>query len=328
MRFVLIVFCFFSIGKTLSQGCCSGGSGSPIAGGVSQGVFQAHQMEFAVNYQLVNTNKFMVGDKDTASLFDNLNSNYLYARIAYGITEKLTMSIESGYFINKTQYGLEKMDTVKSSGIADLILFPRYSLYTRNTDKTKTEITVGMGFKIPLGKYNDSDVVYRNPSTGAKYYTTSPPTVQPTNGSQDFIFYGFLFRSYTEKEINLFTNILYIKKGWNPLGQKFGDYASVGLFTSKTFLKKIGITLQVRGEFIAKMQYDKNVDMLALYNIDVYSTGSRKVFITPQLSYFRKNFTAYILSEFPIYQYVNGTQIASEHQFTFGLSYRFFVKRA
>jgi hypothetical protein len=311
-----------------SQGCCSGGSGSPIAGGASQGVLQERQMELAGNYQFLSTDRFLVKDRDTTSLFENLNSNYLYGRIAYGVTQKLTMSIESGYFINKTQYGLEKKDTVKSSGIADLIIFPRYNIYTKNTEIAKTEITVGMGFKIPLGKYNDSTVVYRDPRTNARYYTTSPPTIQPTNGSHDFIFYAFFFKGYTEKKFKVFANMIYIKKGWNPLGQKFGDYSSIGLFISQTIIKKLALTLQVRGEHVTRMKFDHNVDMLALYNIDVSSTGSRKIFLAPQISYSTGKFILYALYETPMYQYVNGTQVGSQHQLTAGLSYRFFTSSA
>lgn len=152
--------------KLYSQGCCSGGSGSPIAGGASQGVLQERQFEIAPNYQYTGTNKFMVGDKDTTKLFDYLFSNYLYMRFAYGVTDRFTMSIESGYFFNKTQYGFQKSDTIKSSGIGDLIIFPRYSVYTRNTEKTRTEITLGMGMKIPLGKHNDSTLVFTDQNTG------------------------------------------------------------------------------------------------------------------------------------------------------------------
>ncbi len=326
-QFLLFCFLFFISIHMYSQGCCSGGSGSPIAGGTSQGVLQERQVEVAANYQYAGSNKFKVRDSDTVSLFDNLYSNYLYMRLAYGLTDKLTMSVESGYFVNKTQIGLHKVDTISSSGIGDLILFPRYSIFTRNTEKTRTEITLGLGYKIPLGKYNDSTVVYADPNSGKKYYTTSPPTVQPTNGSQDFIFYGFLYRGYPDKKFRIFSNLIYIKKGWNPLGQKFGDYASVGLFAGKTFFKKLGVTLQVRGEWINKMKWDHNIDMLALYNIDVKSTGSKSIFFVPQLSFTQKNFIIYALSEIPLYQYVNGTQVVSQYQFTAGISYRFFVNK-
>jgi len=209
MKLVASVFLVvvFSI-KIYSQGCCSGGSGSPIAGGDSQGVLQDRQMEISANYQYLSSNKFKVGDRDTAHLFDNLHSNYLYARLAYGVTKDLTISIESGYFLNKTQIGLNKSDTVKSAGFGDLIIFPRYDILNKTTESTRTEITLGLGYKIPIGKYNDSNVVYTNPYTQQKYYTTSPPTVQPTNGSQDFIFYGFVFREYTKNKFKIFGNAL------------------------------------------------------------------------------------------------------------------------
>lgn len=47
MRLLIICFLWFVFpNNSFSQGCCSGGSGSPIAGGVSQGVLQEGQMEF------------------------------------------------------------------------------------------------------------------------------------------------------------------------------------------------------------------------------------------------------------------------------------------
>jgi hypothetical protein len=311
-----------------SQGCCSGGSGSPIAGGASQGVLQENQAEAAMNYQYLSTNRFFTADRDTAALFDRLSSNYLYGRLAFGVTDKLTLSLETGYFLDKTQYSHKRKDTIRSSGIADVIIFPRYSVFVRNTELTKTEVTLGLGMKLPVGSYNDSTVVYRHPVTGKKYYTTSPPTIQPTNGSQDFIFYAFFFRGYTEKKFRVFSNLIYIRKGWNPLGQKFGDYYSVGLFAGQTVMKKVNLTLQLRGEIVSRMQFDKSVDMLALYNIDVNSTGGRKMFISPQLGYSTKGWTFYALYEFPVYQYLNGTQVGSLHQLTAGLAYRFFVRSA
>lgn len=326
MRFLILFFaiCIIPI-KTHAQGCCSGGSGSPLAGGTSQGVLLDRQMEIGINYQHIKTNKFFVKDRDTLAMFDKLTSNYLYFRLGYGLTKDLTLSVETGYFINKTQIGKDRADTIASSGIGDLILFPKYDLYNRTTEKKRTEVTIGLGYKLPLGKSDDSTLVFTDPTTGTKYYTTSPPTVQPTSGSQDLIFYGFLFRGYPLKNFHVFSNIIYIKKGWNSMGQKFGDYGSIGLFVSKTFYKKIGITLQIRGEWINKMQYDKNVDMLALYNIDVLSTGSRKIFFVPQVSFSHNNFTFFALMEQPLYQYLNGTQIGSQLQATAGIAYRFYA---
>ena len=326
MRLLLLLSCIYFLPiKLRSQGCCSGGSGSPIAGGTSQGVLLDRQVEIGLNYQHIKTNKFFVKDKDTIPLFDKFTSNYLYFRLGYGITKDLTLSLETGYFINKTQVGKDRSDTITSSGIGDLIIFPKYDLYNHTAENKRTEVTIGLGYKIPLGKYDDSTLVFTDPTTGMKYYTPSPPTVQPTSGSHDFIFYGFLYRGYPLKNFRIFSNIIYINKGWNGLGQKFGNYASIGLFAGATFYKKIGLTLQIKGEWINKMKYDKNIDMLALYNIDVLSTGSKKIFLVPQLSFTQKDFTLFGLIEEPIYQFVNGTQVGTELQATIGVSYRFYA---
>ncbi len=328
MRLILFSSLALLFSKTIySQGCCSGGSGSPIAGGTSQGVLNERQMELNVNYQGISTNKFFSKDKDTVPLFDNLNSNYSYFRVAYGVTKNFTMSVESGYFINKIQIGLHKKDTITSKGIGDLLFFPRYTIYSKNEETKRTEVTLGLGFKIPLGTYKDSTVVYTDPTTGQKLYTTSPPSVQPTNGSHDFIFYGFFFRGYPEKNFRVFMNVLYVKKGWNPLGEKFGDYASIGLFAGKSFTKRFGATLQVKGEWVGKMQAAKNMDLLAYYNVDIRATGGHKILLVPQVSYSYKKFTVFALSEFPVYQYLNGVQVGSQYQITAGLTYRFMIKK-
>ena len=199
MRLLIAVFSLLLISnKGFTQSCCSGGSGSPIAGGTSQGVLLDRQAEIGMSFQYINTNKFLTGDQKSTNFLDNYNSKYLYTRLAYGVTKNLTMSVESGYYFNKTQIGLNKRDTISCSGFGDLILFPRYNIYNHNTEKTRTEITIGLGYKIPLGKYLDSSVVYTDLS-GKKYYTPKPPAVMPTSGSQDVIFYAFLYRGYPTK---------------------------------------------------------------------------------------------------------------------------------
>ena len=322
--FLVVILTIIISNNTYSQGCCSGGSGSPIAGGTSQGVLLDRQAEIGFNWQSINSNKFLTGDKPAMDFLKNYNSNYLYSRFAYGISKNFTMSLESGYYFNKTQIGLGN-EKINSSGIADLIIFPRYDVYNSTREKTRTEITLGMGMKIPMGKYLDSFVTFTNPATGKKYYAAMPPAVMPTTGSNDMILYGFLYRGYPQKDFRIFANLLYIHKGWNALGQKFGDYAGIDLFAGKTFFRKIGVTLQVRGEWVDVMQHDKNIDMLAVYNLDVNSTGGKKIIFAPQLNYSLGPFSFYALTELPLYQYINGTAIASQYLFTLGITYRFFV---
>lgn len=323
--FIAALFCFFSMHWKLTAQCCSAGSGSPIAGGTSQGVLAKGQAEINVNYQNLSTRKFLTGDAPAKDFLNRFYSNYSYLRLSYGLTKELTISVESGYYLNRSQIGLDNKE-IKSSGIADLIIFPRYMVFNRTKKAITTELTLGLGYKIPIGSYQ-VNVKETEPFSGEVYYYRAPPAVQPTTGSQDIIFYSFFYRNYTLKKLKVFANALYIKKGWNPLGEKFGDYASVSLFASKTFWRKLGVTLQVKGEWIDKMKYNFDVYQAGKYNYDPEATGSKAVFVTPQLSYTVKdNLTFFVLKEIPVYQFVSSTQIAAQHITTAGIAYRFNLK--
>ena len=119
--------------------CCAGGSGSPIAGGASQGVLLERQFDINTNFQFVNTDKFYKEDSpDTNNTFDSFESVYNYFRMAYGVTKNFTMSVESGYYFNKKETGLDNNPTTtyEASGWGDLILFPRYDIinWRKNAD--------------------------------------------------------------------------------------------------------------------------------------------------------------------------------------------------
>lgn len=306
--------------------CCSAGSGSPLAGGSSQGVLSEHQMELNANFQYVNSSVFLSGSSSAPDFLDNFHSSYVYARVAYGVTADFTMSVETGYWLTKTQIGLNAIDTNASRGFGDLILFPRYDVINETSENNRTELTLGLGYKIPLGAHSDS-LRRVEPFSGDIYHVRMPLAVQPSSGAHDLILYGFFYRGFPDDNINLFSNVVYIKKGWNELGEKLGDYASIGLFANTLLFETIGATLQVRGEWINQMQVNQQRLLYDYPNYDPEATGSKKVFVTPQLSYsLDGKIIFYGMAEIPVFQYLTKTQIASQYQFTFGVSYRFFVE--
>lgn len=310
----------------LQAQCCAGGSGSPIAGGASQGVLLPNQAEINLNSQFIRTNQFFKGDKpDTALYFDRFTSDYQYLRLAYGLSDRLTFSVEGGFFASKKERGRngDPNNSYQSTGLGDLILFPRYQVLRICGNAHTSELTLGIGLKIPVGHYNDS-TEHVLPYNNIRYTVRDPLSVQLSSGANDFIFYGFWATNFHKRSFRLFANSLYIRKGWNPMGEKIGDYASLGLFASKTFWNNLGVTLQLKGEWVGRM--DMNADVLmSSYTFDHEATGYRKVFLTPQVSYSKGPVTIFALSEFPIYQYVNKVQIGSQHSFTLGLSYRFLI---
>jgi len=305
--------------------CCSGGSGSPIAGGTSQGVLVKSQVELNTNIQFIQSDVFYTGSKrdDENKYFDQYHSLYQYFRVAYGVTPDLTMSVEGGNYFYKEEVGLDGDPdrTFNSKGFGDLILFPRYRVLNYCTGEVTNEITLGLGFKIPIGSYNDS-TMRTEPFSGENYYITNPQSVQMSSGAQDFIFYTFLYRGYPQKKFRVFANMIYVKKGWNPLGEKLGDFASIGIFAGKTFFKSLGTTVQLRYEMVNKMQLNENILLYAYPSYDPEATGYKKVFFSPQLSYSINNFSIYGVADIPVYQYLTKTQVGTQYQFTVGLSYK------
>lgn len=322
LRYLLAVIFIVAFVNNGAAQCCAGGAGSPIAGGASQGVLAKNQLEINSNYQFITADRFQHGDSRDTNYFESFTSRYIYMRLAYGVTERLTMSVESGYFISKVQVEHGNRDTIRSGGIGDLILFPRYNIWKRKTETCATELTIGLGFKIPVGMYNDS-AAHIEPFSGTTYYIPKPLSVQPSTGANDLIFYTFFYKGYKCDLIRFFANGLYIRKGWNPNGEKTGDFASVGLFAGKTFRYRLNATVNLRGEWIGKTQVNEDIMMYTALNYDPLATGSRKLFGGVQCGYNPlEGMMIYIAGEFPLYQYVNRSQIVTKYQITGGISYR------
>ena len=241
-----MILCFYSINIS-AQGCCSGSSGNPIAGGVSSGVLQENQIEFSSNYQYTFSDKFFSGTQDTINLFDNLNSDYLFLKTEYGVNKRITLSISAGYYFNKAQVGGIK--PTKSNGLADIIIFPRINVLNKDMPFNRTEITLGVGVKAPLGTHKDSSLII--PSIN--YWEINPPITQLSSGAYDLLLYSFFLREFKLQKIKIFSSILHINKGFNSLDQKMGNYSSFAIYISKILDNNIGSALQIKVEEIKKM---------------------------------------------------------------------------
>ena len=331
----LIVLAIFSLlfqSFAFSQGCCSGGGSNPIAGGTATGVLQKYQMEVSLNYQNNTSSTFFEGTEEVSQegIYDKLSSEYLFLRTDYGISKKLTLSLATGYHLNKTLSYKGQDTSASSSGMGDIIIFPRYDIYNETKGNIRSEITLGIGLKIPIGSHTDTMEIRPD------IWDLIPPTIQLSTGGTDLMLYSFFFREYKKQKFRLFVNSLYIRKGYNSLDEKFGDYTSVSLFASKTLFRKWGLTTQLKGVSIGQLQInqakkdkfelDENYFEKITWEEKRDATGSEKLIFIPQISYSKNNFTFFATSEIPLYQDLNGVQFASQNQFTIGVNYRFFTK--
>ena len=328
MRFFLLIsLIIISYVDGFSQGCCSGGVGSPIAGGVATGVMQKNQLEFSFNYQINSSDRFYNEDTEIEKLFNKFSSEYLFLRSDFGVNKRLTLSLAAGYFLNKSKYAINNANIISTGGIGDLFFFPRYSIYNKTSNFQTTSVVIGIGFKIPLNSSTDSTLTF---SAGSiNNYQINPPMLQLTDGSNDLMFSSFFFKHYQKDKIRFFISTLYVKKGYNLQGIKYGDYSSFSFFISKNFFRRWDITSQFKYENIGHINIDNNVEEWDLLEYQIYpeSTGSKKVFFIPQLSFSNNNFTFFTSFDVPVYQFLDGTQIGSKNIFNLGVNYRFMTKK-
>lgn len=332
LGFIAIAFLFAH--KSIAQ-CCSAGSGCTIAGDVAQNVLQKRQLELSSNFQFVQTNSFYKKDKPAAfsdRTFDSFESRYQYFKLGYGVTESFTISLETGYYFTKKEIGLGEnpLTTYSSKGFGDLLIFPKYNVLNNKTEHRHDEITLGLGYKLPLGSFNDSTGNIE-PFSGQTFYVTNPTSVQLSSGAQDIVFFTQLSRRHLTSGLSVIANAYYIKKSFNPNGEKLGDYFSTGLFVSKSFFDCLGAGAQLRYEQVGQMKINENVFLFGKpSNYYPEATGYRKVFITPQVSYTIGSLSFFGSYDIPIYQYLNTspyyTQAASDFQATIGLAYRVLIQ--
>ena len=135
---LIVIFNLISVLNSYSQGCCSGGGSNPLAGGVTSGLLNRGDVEFAFSNVYSHSNKFFIGDSPTIPYYDKTTSNYLFFKADFVLTNKLTLSTAVGYYTNRTIYEFKDSITneqrlVTSKGIGDLIILPRYQIF--NTSK-------------------------------------------------------------------------------------------------------------------------------------------------------------------------------------------------
>ncbi len=308
---------YLSLSSSMAYGqCCSGAS--PIANSSTKAGLQKDQVQLNMNYQYLESDYTLTGSQEARfPMFEKVYASYLYYSIGYGLTENLSLFVENGYYINRTERLLGGFE-ITGQGISDLIIHPKYDVININNDKSLTELTLGLGSKIPIGNYNQEYIAFMNKSTGETIKLRKSAGIQPSTGTNDFIFSAFFYRSYFKNKISVRSNFTYLMRGTNPDGVNYGDIANLSFGLNKSYSNGLSFGLDLKVETL-----DTILD--PVYFSYRYNSGGKKLSILPNINYlFRNNLTISVFSDFPIYQFVNGTQVAAEYLINFGILYRFY----
>lgn len=295
---LLLLIISFVINDNVYAQCCS--AGTNIGGFGNPDVLFKHTAKIASIVQHTYATDYYEGSKKSdRSYVDFAKYNFIKVYAAYGITPKLTIESESGYFLNKTQY-YSYISPLEGNGLSNLAFIAKYQIL--NNESKQYAIVPGLGISIPIGPYqlkNENGFLL-------------PIDLQPSTGAYSYIGTLFLYKGFIEKHIRLFFTSRIELNQRNPIEYKFGDIFISAIFMSYSIAPEWTIIFQLRNEYRKK---DENTNGLISYS------GSNKFFFTPQINYSIKNkWDLSIIFNKPVYQYYNDLQLANAYTFAISIS--------
>jgi len=309
--FFLILLSFFYI-DLYSQ--CFSSSGNPIGGTANMGTVNKKTIRISSFYKHACADKYFSGDERTDYNLKKARYNYIGTLLGYGLSDKITIEAELGYFVNKIQeYPMFSIDPDTGRGLSNAVISGKFNLYS-NKEK-RFEITAGIGGRIPLQSFaiqqNNNDLSI---------------DVQPTMGSYGIVAQLFLIKENSFKGlryflINRFEYNFKNKEDYfmNNVQYKFGSVYYTSFFVSKhlwlPWTTGDGIwtvIFQLRNEIKAKRIQNNEI---------VPASGACLFYVAPQLNVtIHKKWNVSFMFDYPIYQYYNETQLGINYSFLINLT--------
>jgi hypothetical protein len=237
---------------------------------------------------------------------DHAGYNFAGLAVAYGITKRLTVEADAGYYFNKTQVFKNIDYTETGYGMSNGGITVKYGAFIRPVQQL--EITAGAGFRFPFTM--DPLVV-----DGVQLSRDVQPSTNAF-GAAGMLFFNKGFPSIT---LRLFSINRYEYNFEGNTGYKYGNILLNSVFVSKKIFKYFFGIIQLRSEW-------KTHDQAS--GTEVVNSGFVLLTVTPQLSYSivgKWNLTA--LYDIPVYKNYNGRQLTPKYSFALSLTRDFDLGR-
>lgn len=284
--------------------CCS--AGNPFFYG-EQANISHKQLQVIAGYKYSISDQYYNKDSQIEIDFiDKSYFNYLNLQLIYGLTRKISIQTDLGYFVNRTeQYKKEDWEAINGYGIGDAGLTIKYLVY--NSFKRKISIIPSIGFKFPIGVF-DQEVDH----------VKLPITVQPSSGSFKYLLNLYLSKTFKKSKFNLgffasaeFPQLIDSENFY----YKYGNMYLFSLVGSYYLSDKLTLGIEVRNENRNKASRENDQT--------VESSGYCIVYAVPHISYaFAKKWFVAINSDIPVYKYYNGIQLANKFAISTRISWR------
>lgn len=286
---ILAILCLPWLCTNALAQCCS--AGSPVGGTSNLGIMTEGKSKLIVNYSFSYSDQFFNGSKRVDPLFlEEVYFNLLRLNLTHGLTERLSVEADAAYFHSALHGPGILPDREQNHGVSDLALTFHYNVY-RDLGR-RWEVTTGAGVKYTTGSLKQT---YRG-----SFVTV---TETPSTATPDFIHSLFIYRRFPARGLQFFLSNRIEFRGRDKDSYRYGNLYATSFFTSYNLSLKWNGILQVRSEI--RERDARSGRKLIL-------TGSRKLFLVPQLSYsLSSSLILTVLVDVPIYQHYNEQQIGS-----------------
>lgn len=297
---VLAIACF-GWSQDVNAQCCAAGNPISDDGSASGGGKKILEAGILGTYSYSDI-YFEGNEKSDYEYIDHSYFVYSSANLAYGITDKLKVTAEIGYFFAKAQYFVFDQNR-DATGLGDLVLGAQYLAY-QNCEKF-FNIFPRVKVTLPIGTFDqvDGSVVL-------------PIDIQPSSGSYKYQV-GLLFsKMYMQGKLALFfdNSFEYSQRiETERTNYKYGNLYNNSLYAGYKVMPKLTLALQWRSQYRDRAS-DKNEEK-------VNATGGHVMFIAPQIRYdFWEKWNVSLKYDYPFYKNMNGTQLTNNYAVSLRLS--------
>ena len=301
IRSLLIVLVIFSFYNNSYAQCCAQGC-SMTSSNIFE-VLEKHHLELTGFLKHSNSNQYFSGSSkyyftNAPLSLKNTSFDYFGISIGYGITNKLSVEAQGGYFGNKTQNFVDGAWLV-GNGLSDWEVNLKYNFY--NSSDSTWSMTISPGCKLPLGNYKDYT------PQGVKL---SRDVQSGTGAFASNIEYACKIR--IKKKFNIVGAVEYEYNAINPEQYQYGDKLTITLSTKLKVYKKLSLVAMLKNE---------NTSNDYFYDQEIAASGYSKITLIPALSYdFKSDWSFTIIPEIPVYQRFNNIQFAQQYTVSCALS--------
>lgn len=281
--------------------CCAAGNplsvdGSEQGGKNSLRVYSMYKHSFSDTYY--------EGSQKSEYEYKNTYFDFALFGLSYGITDKLNIKAEVGYFFTKSEkFVLTDLDR-HAFGLGDASVSAAYRIYQSKDQSFR--LTPSIGLKVPVGIF---DQVYNN--------IVLPIDLQPSSGSYRFNpgisvskTFSRRFSVYSAASVD-FAQAIRTKRTKN---YKYGNLYVVSVFGTYKINRWLSGIVQLREEIREKANNDGTI---------LDATGGNVLFVVPQLRASLNEWSISAMIDLPLYKNLNSPgypQLSNKYAYTVNLS--------